>query len=122
MSILRKLFAWCSLALLLGALWFGIRHYSGSWLLPWLIPGAMLAFLLMALVLSSMNDQSKGIAAARLAQVRKAEGRCPSCGYDRRGLSPSVACPECGRAPPAPLGRASPGAGDPGVSRTPRPG
>jgi|GEM_PF-5602455 len=49
--------------------------------------------------------------------------RCATCGYDRRGLAAdATACPECGHTPPAPLGRASPEAGDPGVSRTPRPG
>lgn len=26
---------------------------------------------------------------------------CPFCGYDRRGLLSSAACPECGRAPDA---------------------
>ncbi|MBL8744843.1 MAG: hypothetical protein JNK58_00650 [Phycisphaerae bacterium] len=29
---------------------------------------------------------------------------CPSCGYDRRGLDPSVVCPECGGAPRAIIG------------------
>jgi hypothetical protein len=29
-------------------------------------------------------------------RVRKAEGLCPRCGYDRHGLSCSAPCPECG--------------------------
>jgi predicted RNA-binding Zn-ribbon protein involved in translation (DUF1610 family) len=29
---------------------------------------------------------------ARLART----GHCPSCGYDRRGLTPDAPCPECG--------------------------
>jgi hypothetical protein len=27
---------------------------------------------------------------------RRRSGRCPSCGYDRRGLTPDAKCPECG--------------------------
>ncbi|CAG0966581.1 hypothetical protein PHYC_01017 [Phycisphaerales bacterium] len=34
------------------------------------------------------------------AVVRRARGRCPGCGYDRRGLPDAIApCPECGLAP-----------------------
>jgi hypothetical protein len=29
---------------------------------------------------------------------RRRRGRCPGCGYDRRGLAEGAACPECGRA------------------------
>lgn len=42
----------------------------------------------------------EGVAFARLwvsRRVRRASGRCPSCGYDRRGLAADAACPECGR-------------------------
>lgn len=38
-------------------------------------------------------------ARARRRRVWRARvGRCVACGYDRRGLSPRTACPECGRA------------------------
>lgn len=33
------------------------------------------------------------------ARSRVRAGRCPSCGYDRRGLVGDVVCPECGRRP-----------------------
>lgn len=34
---------------------------------------------------------------AWVRHLRTSNGRCPSCGYDRRGLtSPTAACPECG--------------------------
>jgi hypothetical protein len=39
----------------------------------------------------------EGCAFAR-RRVRSARGRCPSCGYDRRGLAADAACPECGKA------------------------
>lgn len=31
---------------------------------------------------------------------RLARGRCPSCGYDKRGLDANAACPECGASGP----------------------
>jgi hypothetical protein len=37
----------------------------------------------------------EGFAFAR-RRVRRAKGRCPSCGYDRGGLAKDAACPECG--------------------------
>ena len=37
-----------------------------------------------------------GMAAAARARRRRRLGRCVACGYDRRGLAPVVACPECG--------------------------
>jgi hypothetical protein len=37
----------------------------------------------------------QGFAFAR-RRVRRANGRCPSCGYDRAGITMDVACPECG--------------------------
>jgi hypothetical protein len=37
----------------------------------------------------------EGVAFAR-RRVRRAKGRCPSCGYDRAGLAEGSACPECG--------------------------
>jgi hypothetical protein len=37
----------------------------------------------------------EGFAFAR-GRVRRAKGRCPSCGYDRKGLAMDAACPECG--------------------------
>jgi hypothetical protein len=37
----------------------------------------------------------EGVAFAR-RRVRRAKGRCPSCGYDRGGLAKDAACPECG--------------------------
>jgi hypothetical protein len=39
----------------------------------------------------------EGFAFAR-RRVRRAKGRCPSCGYDRGGLAGDAACPECGAA------------------------
>ena len=36
-----------------------------------------------------------------IAAKRVRAGRCPSCGYDRRGLAPDAACPECGTPAPA---------------------
>ena len=30
---------------------------------------------------------------------RRRKGHCPSCNYDRRGLSAEAACPECGAKP-----------------------
>lgn len=35
--------------------------------------------------------------------LRRRRGRCASCGYDRSGLDPDAACPECGRNRPRPL-------------------
>jgi hypothetical protein len=40
----------------------------------------------------------EGFAFAR-RRVRRAKGRCPSCGYDRGGLAKNAACPECGGKP-----------------------
>jgi hypothetical protein len=34
--------------------------------------------------------------------VRASRGLCPRCAYDRAGLAPSVACPECGTSGPLP--------------------
>jgi hypothetical protein len=34
-----------------------------------------------------------------LARRRARSGKCPKCGYDRRGLPPSSPCPECGSGP-----------------------
>ncbi len=31
-----------------------------------------------------------------IERSRRARGRCPSCGYDKRGLDTKAACPECG--------------------------
>jgi hypothetical protein len=31
-------------------------------------------------------------------RARRAKGRCPSCGYDRAGITMDAACPECGAA------------------------
>jgi len=38
--------------------------------------------------------------------VRVRAHRCGSCGYDRAGIGPGSACPECGRAPRSTLARA----------------
>lgn len=32
-------------------------------------------------------------------RARAVAGRCPTCGYDRRGLAADAACPECGSKP-----------------------
>ncbi len=37
-----------------------------------------------------------GWARRRRARRREAGGRCVKCGYDRRGLGKTMACPECG--------------------------
>src|SRR3954463_8522531 len=34
--------------------------------------------------------------------LRRKRGLCPTCAYDRRGLTPDAKCPECGTAPAAP--------------------
>lgn len=38
------------------------------------------------------------VGAARRS-LRRRGGRCPTCGYDRRGLAHDAACPECGMTP-----------------------
>jgi len=30
-------------------------------------------------------------------RLRSRRGHCPACNYDRRGLAPDAACPECGK-------------------------
>jgi hypothetical protein len=39
--------------------------------------------------------------AARFVRKRREPWMCPSCRYDRRGLPPGAACPECGGLPSA---------------------
>jgi hypothetical protein len=52
-----------------------------GWLLPVLLTGAGVPFL------------RWGIVARRRART----GLCPACGYDMRGLTDGVRCPECGK-------------------------
>jgi len=53
----------------------------------WLVNGLALGLSLLALLT---------VAAALRGAVRRERGRCPSCGYDRRGVDAARPCPECG--------------------------
>jgi hypothetical protein len=66
----------------------------GGWYFPTLILplGFTLNTFLTAGVLLGMVE---GFAFAR-RRVRRANGRCAGCGYDRGGLAKDAACPECG--------------------------
>lgn len=62
-------------------------------------PGFLINTIFYALLLLAL------VRVPRMARraLRRRRGRCVSCGYDRSGLDPSSACPECGRNRPRPL-------------------
>lgn len=71
--------------------WFDWRTRPDSW---WLhIPIWVLSILAaVPAILAWRGD--------RRARRRELADHCPACGYDRRGISPVVACPECGKPSP----------------------
>jgi hypothetical protein len=68
-------------------------------LLP-LWPGFLLNTAFYALLLFALVRTPRVLRRA----VRRRRGRCAACGYDRAGLDPLAACPECGRGIGGPKG------------------
>ena len=74
----------------------GVRfNHAGGWhLIP--LDVLPLGFTLNTLLAAGLVlGVVEGVRLAR-RRLRRKRGRCPACGYDRRGLAEGAACPECG--------------------------
>lgn len=60
-------------------------------------PGLLLNSVIFGVMLLAVRQASR----VCIRRLRGTSGRCPTCAYERRGLPPDAACPECGA--PAPI-------------------
>jgi hypothetical protein len=79
-----------------------------EWLPSWKVnssgtpaPGSSLQLEILGLPLWPAAGLFAVLGALLFARAARAgrRGRCPSCGYDHRGLAAAAACPECGTVP-----------------------
>jgi hypothetical protein len=68
------------------------RHHFGYWEVPLWRPTLMVGVPAAALWLL----EAFALDGAEIR--RRKRGRCPKCGYDRRGIAAEARCPECGAA------------------------